>query len=35
MLPKTSTYVASYNGKTKWMTFLVRDEKLMEKHNDI
>ena len=35
MLPKTSAYVKSYDGKTKWMYFLTEDEELLEKHNFI
>ena len=35
MLPKTSAYVKKYDGETKWMTFLIRDDNLMKKHNDI
>ena len=29
MLPKTSAYVKRYNGKTKWMHFLIEDDDLM------
>ena len=35
MLPKTSVYVKCYDGETKWMTFLIRYDKLMKKHNNI
>ena len=35
MLPKTSAYVKSYDGGTKWMYFLIEDEELLKKHNDI
>ena len=35
MLPKTSTYVKSYDGQTKWMFFLIEDDDLLEKHNTI
>ena len=35
MLPKTSAYVKSYDGETEWMTFLIRDDNLMKKHDDI
>ena len=35
MLPKTSTYVKSYDGQTKWMCFLVKDDDLLEKYNTI
>ena len=33
MLPKTSTFVKSYNGQTKWMCFLIEDDDLLEKYN--
>ena len=26
MLPKTSAYVKSYDGQTKWMCFLIEDD---------
>ena len=32
MLPKTSAYVKSYNGQTKWMYFLIEDDDLLEKY---
>ena len=35
MLPKTSAYVTSYNGETKWMIFLFDDNDLLKKYNDI
>ena len=35
MLPKTSAYVKSYDGQTKWMYFLVEDDDLLEKYNTI
>ena len=35
MLFKTSTYVKSYNGKTKWMYFLIENDHLLEKYNTI
>ena len=35
MLPKTSTYVKSYDGQTKWMYFLIEDDNLLEKCNTI
>ena len=35
MLPKTSAYVKSYNGQTKWMYFLLEDDDLLEKYNTI
>ena len=34
MLPKTSTYVKSYDGQTKWMCFLIKDDDLLEKYNN-
>ena len=35
MLPKTSDYVESYEGQTKWMYFLIEDYDLLEKHDTI
>ena len=35
MLPKTSAYVKSYDGQTKWMYFLIEDDDLLEKYNII
>ena len=35
MLPKTSGYVKIYNGQTKWMYFLIKDNDLLEKCNTI
>ena len=37
MLPKTSTYVKSYDGqtKTKWIYFLIEDDNLLEKYSTI
>ena len=35
MLPKTSTYVKRYHGQTKWMSFLIEDDDLLEKYNTI
>ena len=35
MLPKTIAYVKSYDGQTKWMYFLIEDDKLLEKNNTI
>ena len=32
MLPKTSAYVKSYDGQTKWMYFLIKDDDLLEKY---
>ena len=30
MFPKTSVYVESYDGQTKWMYFLIEDDELLE-----
>ena len=35
MLPKTSGYVKSYDGQTKWMYFLIEDDDLLNKYNTI
>ena len=35
MLPKTSAYVKSYDGKTKWMYYLIEDYDLLKKYNTI
>ena len=35
MLPKTSAYVRSYDGQTKWMYFLIEDDDLLERYNTI
>ena len=35
MLPKTSAYVKSYHGQTKWIYFLMKDDDLLEKYNTI
>ena len=35
MLPKTSNYIKSYDGQTKWMYFLIEDDDLLEKYNTI
>ena len=35
ILPKTSAYVKSYDGQTKWMHFLIEDDDLLEKYNAI
>ena len=35
MLPKTSTFVKSYDGQTKWMYFLIEDDDLSEKYKTI
>ena len=33
VLLKTRAYVKSYNGKTKWMCFLIEDDDLLQKCN--
>ena len=35
MLPKTSVYVKSDDGHTKWMYFLTEDDGLLEKYKTI
>ena len=35
MLPKTSPYVKRYDGQTKQMYFLIKDDGLLEKYNTI
>ena len=30
-LPKTSSYVKSYNGQNKWMYFFIEDDALLNK----
>ena len=35
MLPKTSVYVKSYDGQTKWMYFLIEHYDLMDKYNTV
>ena len=35
ILPKTSTYVKSCDGKTKWMYFLIEEDELLEIYNTI
>ena len=35
MLPKASAYVKKYDGQTKWMYFLIKDDDLLEKYNTI
>ena len=32
MLAKTSAYVKSYDGQTRWMYFLIEDDDLLEKY---
>ena len=35
MPPKTSAYVKSYDGQTKWMDFLIDNDDLLKKYNTI
>ena len=35
MVPKTSTYVISYDGQTKWMYFLIEGDDSLKKYNTI
>ena len=35
MLPKTTAYVNDYDGKTKWIYFLIKDDGLINKYNTI
>ena len=35
ILPKTTTYVKSYDEQTSWMYFLVEDDDSLEKYNTI
>ena len=35
IIPKTSTYVKSYDGQTKWMYFLIKDDDLLKKYKTI
>ena len=35
MFPKKSTYVKCCDGETKWMDFLIEDDELLKKDNDI
>ena len=35
MLPKTSAYVKSYDGRTKRMYFLIDDDDLLEEYDTI
>ena len=35
MLPKTSAYLKSYDGQTKWMYFLIEDNQSLETSNTI
>ena len=35
MLPKTSVCVNGYDGETNWMNFMIKDDELFKKYNDI
>ena len=38
ILPKTSTFIRRYDGETKWMHILIKDDELYNElymHNDI
>ena len=35
MLPKTSAYVKSYDGQTKWASVLIENDDLLEKYSTI
>ena len=35
MLPKRSVYVKNYDGKSKWMSFLIKNDELLKKYNHI
>ena len=35
MLPKTRAYVKCYDGRAKWIYFLIEDDDLLEKYNTI
>ena len=35
ILLKTNAYVKSYDGETKWMYFLIENEELLKKYNEI
>ena len=35
MFPKKGAYVKIYDGKTKWMYFLIEDDELLQKYNTI
>ena len=32
MFPKTNTYVKSYDGQPKWISFLIQDDDLLERN---
>ena len=35
MLPKTRAYVKNYDGQTKWMHFLIKDDDFLEIYDTI
>ena len=35
MLPKKSAYGKTYDGKTIWMNFFLKDDELLKNYNDI
>ena len=35
MFPKTTAFVISYDGQTKWIDYLIEDNNLLEKYNTI
>ena len=35
MLPKSSSYVKSFDEQTNWIYFLIEDDDLLEKYNTI
>ena len=35
MLSKTSAFVKSHDGKTKWMSFFIKDVNLLKKYSNI
>ena len=35
MLPKLNNCVKSYDGQSKWMYFLIKDDDLLEKQNSV
>ena len=35
MLPKTSAYVKRYDGENEWMYFLIEDDELLQKYENI
>ena len=35
ILPQTNTYVKRLDDEIKWMNFLIKDDNLLKKYNDI